>query len=84
MKQEMKISEVQCGTSSFFLPIAFTQTLYKIFQKKRYNFQVEISGDLLGLPHQGVKLWASMLLMPRPRGQPVTNKGQWAARYKPC
>lgn len=38
MKQEMKVSEVQCQAYSFFLPIVFTQILYKIFRKKRHNF----------------------------------------------
>ena len=55
MKQETKVSKVQREDFSFFLLIVVTQILYKIFRKKHRNFQVESSGDLLCLPHQGVK-----------------------------
>jgi hypothetical protein len=55
MKQETKVSEFQCEAYSFFLPIVVTQILYKISRKKHHTFQVESSGDLFSLPHQGVK-----------------------------
>jgi hypothetical protein len=55
MKQEMKVSEVQCKTYSFFLSYRRYSNSLKNLSEKSHIFQVEISGDLLCLPQQGVK-----------------------------
>lgn len=82
MKQETKVSEVQCDACSFFLPIVITKILYKISQRKTPQLSSRMFRGPALSPSSGSEVVGKYVIEATPSR--TTNDEQWAVRCKPC